>query len=140
MIKLTLITVGDFPKGPFSQLGNDYKKRLGPFVNMEHKIVTDESKIEKQIPEGSMIVVLDELGKFLTSIQTSELIKLVEDRGQHVAVIIGGPKGLSKEIKERANFLFALSALTLTHDFAHLLFLEQLYRAFTILRGKEYHY
>ena len=140
MIKLTLITVGDFPKGPFTQLGEDYKKRLGPFVKLDHKVVDDESKIEKQIPNGDMIVVLDERGKLMNSKQTAELIKMVEDRGQHVTVIIGGPKGLSLETKKRANFLFGLSPMTLTHDFAHLLFLEQLYRAFTIIRGKEYHY
>ncbi|MBU1126669.1 23S rRNA (pseudouridine(1915)-N(3))-methyltransferase RlmH [Patescibacteria group bacterium] len=140
MIKLTLITVGDLPKGLFSELGDDFRKRLRPFVKLEHKIVDNESKIENQIPTGDMIVILDERGKLMTSPQVAELIGLVEDRGQHVTVIIGGPKGLSDKTKSRANFLFALSPLTFTHDFAHILFLEQLYRAFTILRGKEYHY
>lgn len=140
MIKLTLITVGDFPKGPFSELGDQYRKRLGPYVQLDHKVVEDESKIKAQIPSGDMVVVLDERGKHFTSHQLAELAGMIEDRGQHISVIIGGPKGLSDETKSQANFLFALSPMTMTHDFAHLFFLEQLYRAFTILRGKEYHY
>lgn len=140
MIHLTLITVGDFPKGPFQELGADYRQRLKPFVKLDHRVVSDESKIEKQIPEDCFIIVLDERGNTATSRQTAQVIGNLEDRGKHVCVIIGGPKGLSVETKRKAKMLLALSSMTLTHDFAHLLFLEQIYRAFTILRGKEYHY
>lgn len=140
MIHLTLITVGDFPKGPFQTLGEEYKKRLTPFVKLDHRVVSDETKIEKQIPENCFVIVLDERGNTATSHQVAKVVGNLEDRGEHICVIIGGPKGLSDETKRKAKLRLALSSLTLTHDFAHLLFLEQLYRAFTILRGKEYHY
>ncbi len=140
MIKLTLITIGDLPRGPFADIGQEYRKRLGPFVKLDHRVVTDESKIEKQIPDGSFLLVLDERGHTASSKQAAKVIGNLEDRGEHVCVILGGPKGLTLETKKRAKLLLALSRMTLTHDFAHILFLEQLYRAFTILRGKEYHY
>ena len=140
MIKLTLITVGNLPKGPFSELGAEYRKRLGPYVKLDHRVVADESKIAKQIPAGDYVIILDELGKSVSTKFAAQMMKKFEDQGLHVTVIIGGPKGLSLETKKHAKLLFALSRLTLTHDFAHLLLLEQLYRMFTIMRGKKYHY
>lgn len=140
MIHLTFITVGDLPKGPFQEIGQEFKKRLGPYIKLDHKVVSEESKIEKQIPEGDLIVVLDEKGQFATSMQAAEILRRVENEGRHVTVILGGPKGLSLETKKRANILLSLSPMTTTHDLAHIFFLEQLFRAMTIIKGKEYHY
>lgn len=140
MLHLTFITVGDLPKGPFQEIGDGFKKRLGPYVKLDHRIADDESKIEKQIPEGDLVVVLDERGQLATSKQAAQIIKKLEDEGRHVTVILGGPKGLSTKTKKKANLLLSLSPMTTTHDLAHLFFLEQLYRVMTIIHGKEYHY
>ncbi|MDP2631643.1 MAG: 23S rRNA (pseudouridine(1915)-N(3))-methyltransferase RlmH [Candidatus Uhrbacteria bacterium] len=140
MIHLTLITVGDLPKGPFAEIGNEFKKRLGPYVKLDHRVVASAEKVEKQIPEGDFIIVLDERGKLMSSKQAAQAIQWIENQGQHITVIIGGPKGLPVEIKKKAKLLLALSPMTTTHDLAHIFFLEQLYRVMTILRGKEYHY
>ena len=140
MIHLTFITVGDLPKGAFQEIGAEFTKRLTPYVKLDHKIVDSEEKIEKQIPDGAFLVVLDADGKQLTSEQTAQAVQFLEDQGRHVAVVLGGPKGLSNEMKNRADMLLSLSPMTTTHDMAHLFFLEQLYRAMTIIRGKEYHY
>ena len=140
MIHLTLITVGDFPKGPFQELGEKFRKRLKPFVKLDHRVVSDESKIEKQIPTGDFVIVLDERGKSVTSKFAAQFLKRLEDDGRHITVIIGGPKGLSIKTKKKANLLLAISRMTTTHDLAHLFFLEQIYRQFTIIRGIEYHY
>lgn len=140
MIYLTFITVGDLPKGPFREIRDEFTKRLTPYVKFDHRIVADESKIENQIPEGDLIVVLDERGQIATSMQAAEIIRRLENEGRHITVILGGPKGLSKELKSQANLLLSLSPMTTTHDLAHLFFLEQLYRICTILSGKEYHY
>lgn len=140
MIYVKLITIGELPSGPLKELEKDYLKRLGPYVKFDFQGVADETKIENQLDDKSLVIVLDELGKSFTSKQLADKIKGFEDDGQHLTVIIGGPFGLSDKTKKRAGLLLALSPMTLTHDFAHLLFLEQLYRAFTIIRDKKYHY
>jgi 23S rRNA (pseudouridine1915-N3)-methyltransferase len=140
MIHLTFITIGDLPRGAFSEIGAEYKKRLSQYVKLDHKVLKSSETIEKSIPAESYTVILDAAGKSVGSKFFSQRVGTIEDQGQHVTVILGGPKGLSDEIKSRADLLLSLSPMTTTHDLAHLFFLEQLYRAFTILRGKEYHY
>lgn len=85
-------------------------------------------------------MVLDEAGKTMTSVDFAKIVKKLEDDGIHLTVLLGDAKGLSDEIKNRAHLRLSLSEMTFTHDFAHVLFLEQLYRAFTINRRKTYHY
>ena len=140
MIKLTFITIGDLPRGPFSDLALTWEKQLKAYVKLEKKIVADEVALERSIPDGSTLIVLEATGKVLTSEAFSNWVGKMEDEGQHLCVVLGGPHGLSDQLKKRANLLLSLSAMTTTHDLAHLFFLEQLYRAFTILRGKTYHY
>lgn len=138
MIHMTFITVGDLPQGPFKDIGAEFTKRLTPFVKFDHRVVKTADNIS--IPEGSFLIVLDERGKLYDSKKVAQAVKMAEDMGQHVTVVLGGPKGLPIEIKKKAKLLLALSPMTTTHDLAHIFFLEQLYRAFTIIRGKEYHY
>jgi rRNA large subunit m3Psi methyltransferase RlmH len=138
MIHLTFITVGDLPKGPFKEIGDEFRKRLTPFVKLDHRVVKTADNIS--IPEGSFLIVLDERGKLYDSKRVAQAVKMMEDTGQHVTVVLGGPKGLPIELKRKAKLLLGLSPMTTTHDLAHIFFLEQLYRAFTIIRGKEYHY
>jgi len=140
MLYLTLISLGDLPRGAFEEIGEKFKKQLGNFVKFDHKIIGDESKIDRQVPNGDFVIVLDEVGKTMSSHEFAKLISGFEDGGQHLTVILGDAKGLSTEIKKRADLRLSLSPMTTTHDLAHLFFLEQLYRAMTIIRGKEYHY
>ena len=140
MLHLTFITVGDLPKGSFTEIGTEFRKRLGGEVKLDHRVVKTADSISERIPDGDFVVVLDERGKLLDTKQAAQAIGHLEDQGRHLTVILGGPKGLPIEIKKRADLLLALSAMTTTHDLAHLFFLEQLYRVMTILRGKEYHY
>ena len=139
---MTFISVGSLPKGPFSELAEGWEKQLKPFVKLEKKVVKDETSILRSIAAStpSVTLVLEAGGKGLTSEGFSKWIEQREDAGDHIVVILGGPHGLSDALKKRADLLLSLSAMTTTHDLAHLFFLEQLYRAFTILRGKTYHY
>lgn len=140
MIHLTFITVGDLPKGAFSEIGSGFKKRLTQFVKLDHRVLKNAEKVLASIPKDSFLVVLDERGKLYDSKRVAQAVRMLEDSGQHVTVVLGGPKGLPDEVKRKAKLLLALSPMTTTHDLAHIFFLEQLYRAFTIIRGKEYHY
>lgn len=80
--------------------------------------------------------LLDERGREFTSVALADFLKGVDSAD----FVLGGPFGVSSEVRDRAKGCIALSRMTLTHEMARLLFLEQLYRAFTIIKGKEYHH
>jgi len=140
MIYLDFYTIGDLPKGGFDEIRNTLLKPLKAYVKLEHRVLKSADQIEDRIPSDSYLIVLDEFGRTMDSKEFALKIKTLEDQGQHIAVILGGAKGLSNELKNKANLRLSLSPMTTTHDLAHLIFLEQLYRACTINHGKEYHY
>ena len=140
MFKITLLSIGDLPKGPFSELGDEFKRRLGQFAHFEHRVVKHENDLLKSAPQGTFLMILEATGKPLTSKAFAKHLGQLVDQGQHLTVLLGGPFGLSDETKQQADLLLSLSPMTTTHDIAHIFFLEQLYRAFTIMKGKAYHY
>lgn len=99
----------------------------------EAALAVEAKKILKQTGD---YYLLDERGREFTSVEFAHFLK--EKEG--VDFVIGGPFGISGEVREKSKGSIALSKMTLTHEMARLLFLEQLYRAFTILKGKEYHH
>lgn len=140
MLKVTLITIGTLPKGPFASIGDDFRLRLKKFAMVTQKVVSDVSKIDDALPKDNIIIVLDAIGPKLTSEALAATIKTYEDQGDHLTFVLGGPNGLPESLKERAHLRLSLSSMTTTHDLAHLFFLEQLYRACTINHGTKYHY
>jgi 23S rRNA (pseudouridine1915-N3)-methyltransferase len=140
MFKITFISVGSLPKGPFHDLGADFATRLKKFAALEFKAVKDDSRLADAIPTDSFLIVLEATGKTFTSEAFAAKLQGWVDDGQKLTVILGGPHGVPQALKTRANLLLSLSAMTTTHDLAHLFFLEQLYRAFTITKGMTYHY
>ena len=144
MLHLTLLTTDPLPKGPFQELGRHFKKQLSPYTKFEERIVgSNESltrAVTKQKETGDLIVALEATGKELSAESFAEKVCTWDEAGQHVTVVLGGAKGLNDRIKYSADLLLSLSPMTTTHDLAHLFFLEQLYRAMTIVHGKTYHY
>lgn len=140
MIYLTFITVGDLPKGPFSEIRDEYVKRLSGTVKFTHIVVKDADRAFSSIPAGDTALLLDAEGDSLSSERFAEMLSRYEDDGIHLSILLGGPKGFTKQQKARASRHISLSPMTTTHDLAHIFFLEQLYRAGTINSGKEYHY
>jgi 23S rRNA (pseudouridine1915-N3)-methyltransferase len=98
-------------------------------------------KILRSISKDDYLVLLDERGKEL---RTAELAEWLEKRlmlpGKRLVFVIGGAWGFSEEIYSSADFRLSLSKMTLPHQMVRLLFLEQLYRAFTIIKGEPYHH
>ena len=86
-----------------------------------------------------MLVALDERGKALSSRDFAAWIARQQQQGRDLAFAIGGDEGLSDEVRTRAGLVLSLSAMTLPHRLARLVLMEQLYRAFSILRGEPYH-
>ena len=98
-------------------------------------------KIGKALTTGSHIVALDERGREFTSHEFAEFLNRTMENGtREMAFVMGGAMGLEESVTGSAHTVLAMSRWTLTHEMARLVLLEQLYRAFTIIKGKPYHY
>lgn len=96
--------------------------------------------ILKALKPGDFMVLLDERGREFHSISFAEYLNGLEGRVNHLLFVIGGPYGFSDEVYKRADALLSLSKLTFSHQLVRVIFLEQLYRAYTILKGEPYHH
>ena len=92
-----------------------------------------------KIRPDSWLVALDERGTEVDSVELSRLVATARDAGRELVFCIGGDEGLDASVRDRAWKIVALSRMTLPHRLARLVLLEQLYRAFTLLRGEPYH-
>ncbi len=136
---------------------DDYIKRLGFYISFEMQIIPDLkntkslSEIQQKEKEGELllkqidstdeVILLDENGKSYTSMAFSQVLQKKMNSGIKTLVfIIGGPYGFSNEVYQRANGKLSLSAMTFSHQMVRLFFVEQLYRAFTILKNEPYHH
>ncbi|MBM4333284.1 MAG: 23S rRNA (pseudouridine(1915)-N(3))-methyltransferase RlmH [Deltaproteobacteria bacterium] len=152
-LRLTLISVGRITE-PFIRDGcavyaerirryADFRLVVVPEVRItgkgkkEYIIRMEGQRIQGKISPAVFTVALDERGKFLSS---EGFARFLETNSlKEIAFILGGPYGLDEKLKEEAEFRLSLSPMTLAHGMARLLLLEQIYRAFTLLRGEPYH-
>jgi 23S rRNA (pseudouridine1915-N3)-methyltransferase len=97
--------------------------------------------ILKQLQQQDLVVLLDEHGKEFRSLEFSAYLeKMMVQSVQHMVFIIGGPYGFDQKIYDRANSKISLSKMTFSHQMIRLFFTEQLYRAFSIMKGEPYHH
>ncbi len=97
--------------------------------------------ILKQLQPQDLVVLLDEHGKEFRSLEFSAYLeKMMVQSVQHLVFIIGGPYGFDQKIYDRAKSKIALSKMTFSHQMIRLFFTEQLYRAFSIMKGEPYHH
>jgi 23S rRNA (pseudouridine1915-N3)-methyltransferase len=115
-------------------------KNSGNLPVQDQKI-KEGKKLLQSMRSDDFIVLLDERGKELRTVDFSAwLEKVFMLSGKRIVFVIGGPWGFSDEVYGRANFMISLSKMTFPHQLVRLLFLEQLYRSFTIIRGEPYHH
>lgn len=151
-MKIHLVTVGRLKDKNLAALNADYEKRISHYLPFETHAVREGKGPESQvkaaeaaalksvIPEGAHVILLDEHGKHSTSVELADQLQNLMNRStRHVAFVIGGAAGLDPEWLNTADAKLALSAMTLPHDIARLILVEQIYRACTILRGEPYH-
>jgi 23S rRNA (pseudouridine1915-N3)-methyltransferase len=156
-MKLLILCVGKTREG-FIQSGIEkYLRYLRPYATVELKELREEriddlhdaprvrqreaERIVRALPQGSRTVALDERGREFTSHEFAAFINDALENGiKEIAFVIGGAMGLDESVPERAHTTLAISRWTVTHEMARLVLLEQLYRAFTIIKGKTYHY
>ena len=108
-------------------------------TNAEQCMQEEEKRIRLALPEKPYIVILDERGKNVTSVQLSQHIDFWKQNNIHPCFIIGGADGISNSLKKDADLTLRLSDLTLPHGLARVLLIEQLYRAVSILENHPYH-
>lgn len=114
--------------------------KLGKKQNIELQKEEEANVILEKINSNDYLIILDEKGKEYSSSNFSDYIQKRINAGQNLIFLIGGPFGFSQRIYNRANDKLALSQLTFSHQMVRLFFIEQVYRAFTILRGEKYHH
>ena len=156
-MKILLLVIGKTDEDYLITGIKKYVGRLGHYVSFEMKEIPDirnrktlseeqQKKSESflllsQFQAGDYIILLDENGKQFTSVEFSEnLEKLMASGSKRIVFVIGGPYGFSQEVYAKANAKMSLSPMTFSHQMVRLFFVEQLYRAFTILKGEPYHH
>ncbi|MDQ2932901.1 MAG: 23S rRNA (pseudouridine(1915)-N(3))-methyltransferase RlmH [bacterium] len=149
-MKISILVVGKEKDFSAYEVVQDYSNRIEHHVPIEWIYIPtstkdeEEKKILKTLDShvsGSYIIALDELGKEFSSVKFSEFIQARMNSGiRSLVFIIGGSYGLTNEIRSRAQTTMALSMLTFPHQLVRLILAEQLYRAFTILKGEKYHH
>ncbi len=135
----------------------EYQKRLMHYIRFQTKVLTPPKNVrQRSIPEqkekegelilsaldeSDIIILLDEKGKQHTSVEfAGELQKYMNAGARQLVFVIGGPFGFSDAVYKRAQHRLGLSKMTFSHQMVRLIFTEQLYRAFTILRNESYHH
>ncbi|MCR5645017.1 MAG: 23S rRNA (pseudouridine(1915)-N(3))-methyltransferase RlmH [Bacteroidales bacterium] len=156
-MKILLLVIGKTDEDYLVTGIKKYVGRLGHYTPFELKEIPDirnrktlseeqQKKAEsflllQQLQPSDHVVLLDERGKQYTSIEFSELIEKRSASGvKRLVFLIGGPYGFAQEVYDRADALLSLSPMTFSHQMVRLVFVEQLYRAFTILKGEPYHH
>lgn len=107
--------------------------------NVDSLRAAEAARIRNALPARARVVALDERGEDVTTGQLSEKLRRWMEGGDDVAFLVGGPDGLSPELKAEAAEMLRLSSLTLPHAVVRVILAEQLYRAASILRGHPYH-
>lgn len=107
--------------------------------DLKRAIEEESERILQAIPKDCLVVALDERGKSWTTRQLADQMSDWTSSGRDVALIVGGPDGLSAEVKQRADLKWSLSALTLPHALVRVVLAEQLYRAWSLITNHPYH-
>ena len=155
-MRICLLTVGKTGAGWIREGLETYTSRLGRYVSFSVKEIPDLknasslSKTQVKEKEGELIlsnigpkdtlILLDEKGREYSSGEFAREIGRLTGSGKNIVFVIGGAFGFSEAVYARCDGKVALSRMTFTHQMARVIFVEQLYRAFTIIKGEPYHH
>jgi 23S rRNA (pseudouridine1915-N3)-methyltransferase len=156
-MKITLIAIGKTDDSYLQEGFNKYLKRLKHYIKFDVILISDIKKSKnlseeeqkskesdlffKQIQTQDIVVLLDEKGTELSSTHFADMLnKKMISSVQNLVFLIGGPYGFDSSLYQRANHKISLSRMTFSHQMVRLFFVEQVYRAFTILKGEPYHH
>ena len=154
-MKIILLAVGTKMPSWVTEAFTDYQKRFPPEMklvleeippvkrngkNSDNKAKEQEAKlILEALPKKAYIVALDERGKQYTSLEMGDRVGKWQNLGMDVVLIVGGPNGLTDEVRNKANELWSLSKLTLPHPLVRVFLAETIYRGYSIFANLPYH-
>lgn len=144
-VKLILTWIGKTKSAAIQSLTDEYLKRLAFYAEVEGKPLRDQAALlnsygPKSRNNRSALVILDARGKQLSSEDLAQFIGDYQQRNPLPLVFaIGGADGFTDEVRQQAAMVLSLGKMTLAHEIARVVLLEQIYRAFTILKGHPYH-
>ncbi|MCQ2340924.1 MAG: 23S rRNA (pseudouridine(1915)-N(3))-methyltransferase RlmH [Paludibacteraceae bacterium] len=155
-MKITLLVVGKTTDQHLQTLISDYVARLGHYVPFQVQVIPELKNVKalsqeqqknlegelilKAVGPATELILLDEHGTEFRSIAFADYIAKKMAARRDVCLVIGGPFGFSNSVYQRAEGKISLSQMTFSHQMIRLLLVEQLYRAFTIIRGEKYHH
>lgn len=156
-MKIVFLTIGKTVNSQLISLQNDYQERIkhyNPFdymclpevKNTKSRSESEQKELEadifmKYFEPNDWVVLLDEHGKQFTSVQFADfLYRNLQGQHKRLIFVVGGPYGFAKRVYDRSNAMISLSAMTFSHQMVRTIFVEQLYRAFTIQKGEPYHH
>lgn len=156
-MKITLLVIGKTDAKYFVDAIAEYQKRLVHYIPFDLEVIPDIKNVKnlseeqqkakegelilKSLQAGDYLVLLDDKGKEYTSVKFAEYIeKKMHAVPKRLIFVVGGPYGFSDEVYSRANEKLTLSRMTFSHQMVRLIFVEQLYRAMTILNNEPYHH
>ncbi|HSO85235.1 MAG TPA: 23S rRNA (pseudouridine(1915)-N(3))-methyltransferase RlmH [Draconibacterium sp.] len=156
-MKITLLMIGKTDTTYLTEGISEYVKRINHYINFEIEVIPDIKKNknisfeQQKNMEGELILaknhsgkelhLFDENGKTFTSREFAGFLEKKMASGlKEMVLVVGGPYGFSPKVYDAANSKISLSALTFSHQMVRLMCVEQIYRAFTILKGEPYHH
>jgi 23S rRNA (pseudouridine1915-N3)-methyltransferase len=148
-MRFSFVWVGKTKDRNLQALQEEYLQRLSHFVRTDITEVKEHGKrdaksiesnrIGEMLNQKAFVCVLDAGGKLLTSPELAQQVERWMNEGRkEITFVIGGAEGVSDDVGKKADFMLSLSFLTFTHEMARVVLLEQLYRAFTIIKGHPY--
>ena len=138
-MNITLLCIGKLREKFLKDAENYYLKRLQRFTTIKVKEIEDDKKVNETLKKCGYLILLDEKGKQLSSKDFASFLQKQILSQKNLCFLIGGWEGIEEELKKKADFVFSLSTMTFPYQLIRIIFLEQLYRAFTIIKGIEYH-
>ena len=155
MLTIHVIVIGD-KMPPWVELGfKDYQKRIRGRVALNlievqairrtknaniQRIIDDEGqRLRSAIPKGCRVIALDRSGRGLATLAISRYMDSWLQSGTQIALLVGGPEGLSNDLVQSADECWSLSKMTFSHPVVRVVLAEQIYRCFSILEGSPYH-
>jgi 23S rRNA (pseudouridine1915-N3)-methyltransferase len=144
-VKLTVAWIGKTKEPAIQSLIDEYVKRLTRYAEVQGIALKDESALLKLCgrearPVRHTLILLDSRGKQLTSEEFAEFLGNYQDRNPlPLLFAVGSANGFTATTRQEANLLLSFGKMTIAHELARVVLLEQIYRAFTILKGHPYH-
>jgi len=142
-VRIAVLAIGRVKEDYFRAAEAEYVRRLRPYCRLSVDEVKEEGALLRLVPDGALLIALDQRGDLVTSEDLAHGFIGREEQhggGRPLAFAIGGPDGHSDALRRRAGKAIAFGRIVLPHRLARIVLLEQLYRAFTSLRGHPYHH